>query len=475
MATGPNIEGRSAVKAPASRPISIDEARSLTPGALSHDALALQMGEAWRSDARYVAAWGRWLFWNGAIWRFDDTLQHMTRTRAFLREKAQHLPTAFDDFKRHMRRADTIAKVVGLARSNPVQAATVEQWDADPWLLGTPSGTVDLRTGELREARPEDYITKTTAVAPAPPGTAAPMWSSHIKRITGGDAELAAYLQRLFGYTLTGSTREHVLPFAYGGGANGKSVTVNTELGVMGDYGVVIPTEMLMVSQGDRHPTEVARLRGVRLAVGSETEQGRRWAEARIKALTGGDPIAARFMRQDFFEFEPQFKLFVIGNHRPSLRGVDEAMRRRLHLVPFTVTIPERERDKDLPEKLRAEWPAILRWAIDGCLSWQREGLKPPERVRDATEAYLEAEDSLILWIEECCTPDGDAWEPSGTLFKSWKQWAERAEEFVGSRKRFATVLEERGFVPKRQGGTGIRGYVGLRLNPVDDTRGWRP
>ncbi len=208
-------------------------------------------------------------------------------------------------------------------------------------------------------------------------------------------------------------------------------------------------------------------MRGVRLAVGSETEEGARWAEARIKALTGGDRIAARFMRQDFFEFDPRFKLFVIGNKRPSLRGVDEAIRRRLHLVPFTVTIPERERDEELPERLRPEWPAILRWMIEGCLAWQHEGLNPPASVRTATASYLEAEDALTLWIDECCIRDPNAWEPTGSLFASWKRWAEMSGEFVGSQKRFGQRLEERGFRYHRT--NQARGYCGLRL-PSDDT-----
>ena len=150
---------------------------------------------------------------------------------------------------------------------------------------------------------------------------------------------------------------------------------VNTLVGIWGDYAVTIGTDMLMASNADRHPTEIARLRGARLAVGNEIEVGKTWAEAKINSLTGGDRLQGRFMRQDFFEFDPQFKLMVVGNNKPSLRGVDEAIRRRLHLIPFTVTIPPDERDPDLPDKLRAEWPAILRWAIDGCLAWQREGL----------------------------------------------------------------------------------------------------
>jgi putative DNA primase/helicase len=247
-------------------------------------------------------------------------------------------------------------------------------------------------------------------------------------------------------------------------------VFIETIAGIMADYSLTIPTEMLMVSQNDRHPTELARLQGVRFAIGSETETGRQWAESKIKSLTGGDKIAARYMRQDFFEFEPQFKLFVVGNHKPSLRGVDEAISRRMHLVPFTVTIPPEERDPDLRDKLKDEWPAILRWAIEGCLAWQREGLKPPACVRDATADYLAGEDAFELWRDACTTREPNAWESSADLWASWKRWAENAGETVGTQKRFSQTLAQRGFVPAREGGTGGKGYCGVRLNRPDYT-----
>ena len=181
-------------------------------------------------------------------------------------------------------------------------------------------------------------------------------------------------------------------------------------------------------------------------------------------------------MRQNTFEFLPQFKLVVFGNKRPQLRGVDEAMRRRLHFVPFTVTISADERDVDLPEKLRDEWPSILRWMIDGCIEYQRDGLNPPDLIRAATDDYLEAEDSLSMWVEECTDLDANAWEATGSLYASWKRWAERGgEEFVGTQRRFAGILEERDFTKKRAADTGIRGFLGLRLKADQDTARWAP
>ena len=334
--------------------------------------------------------------------------------------------------------------------------------------------TCDLRTGSLRQPDPLDYITKEVAVSPAPPGTTAPLWASFLATVTAGDQDLQDYLQRVAGYCLTGDVSAHALFFFYGTGGNGKSVFVNTLVGIWKDYAVTFPTEMLMVSNVDRHPTEIARLRGVRLAVGGEIEIGRTWAESKIKALTGGDTLQGRFMRQDFFEFRPQFKLLIMGNHKPSLRGVDEAIRRRLHLVPFTVTIPPERRDLQLEEKLVAEWPAILRWAIDGCLAWQRGGLKPPKAVLAATEGYLAGEDTFELWRGDCTTADPRAFELSADLWQSWKRWADAAGEFVGSQKRFSQTLEDHGFVPGRDGTkANKRGYRGAWLKREEASAQW--
>jgi len=196
---------------------------------------------------------------------------------------------------------------------------------------------VELRTRTVRSARPSDYSTKCAA---ATPKGECPQWKAFLARVTGGDEDLQAYLQRVTGYCLTGITTEHVLFFLYGTGANGKSVFVDTLLGIWGDYAVIAPMETFMETNGTRHPTELAHLYGARLAVAHETEAGRCWAEAKIKSLTGGDKITARYMRGDFFDFTPKFKLMIVGNHKPSLPSVDEAIRRRFHLVHFTVTIP---------------------------------------------------------------------------------------------------------------------------------------
>jgi putative DNA primase/helicase len=222
--------------------------------------------------------------------------------------------------------------------------------------------------------------------------------------------------------------------------------------------------ETFIESRGDRHPTELAYLRGARLVTAQETERGRRWAETKIKALTGGDPISARFMRQDFFTFMPQFKLFIAGNYKPGLRGVNEAIRRRFNLIPFLVTIPEQDRDPQLDEKLKAEWPGILQWMIDGCLAWQKGGLRPPPAVVDATTAYLAEQDTLELWLEEKCAVDAIYTATVADLFDSWKEWTAANGEYTGSKKRFSQALEDRGF--ERMRISTERWFKGLALRP---------
>lgn len=368
------------------------------PTEYADDALALRFTELHGSNLRYTALWGRWSFWDGTCWRPDETLDVFNLARAVCRAAAAGVENR--KMAPRIASAQTVAAVERLARADRQHASTVDQWDSDPWLLNTPSGVVDLHTGKLRHAAREDYMTKITA---ASPGGDCPLWKSFLSRITAGDEELQRFLQRMCGYALTGETREEALFFLYGTGANGKSKFLNAVAGLMGDYAKPAPIETLLDSKNERHPTELAGLQGARLVTAIETEDGRRWAESKIKALTGGDRISARFMRQDFFDYVPQFKLVVAGNHKPGLRSVDDAVRRRFNLVPFTVTIPAPERDLELGEKLREEWGGILQWMIDGCLAWQCDGLCAPKVVSDATANYLASEDVLARWIEDRC------------------------------------------------------------------------
>jgi putative DNA primase/helicase len=431
-----------------------EETATDTAPAFSEEALAIAFATRHANDLRYVAKWGKWLRWDGKCWAFDETREAFNLARQICREMAARRNKS----AKGIASAKTRAAVLSLASDDRRLAATHEQWDIDPWLLNTPGGVVDLRTGNMRPAVPEDYMTMITATAP---GGACPLWRGFLKTVTGSDAALERFLQAACGYSLTGLTIEEMLLFLHGLGQNGKSVFIRAVAGVLGDYHTVAPVETFLDTQNERHPTELAGLRGARMVTAAETEEGRRWAESKIKTLTGGDRISARFMKQDFFEFTPQFTLWIYGNHKPGLKSVDTAIRRRIRLVPFTVTIPDAERDNDLSEKLKQEWPGILAWAIEGCAIWQREGLAPPQAVADATSQYLAAEDAIGRWLDECCVREPNAWTGSTDLFNSWKNWAEDNGEFVGSAKRLTQMLEGQAFIAMRR--RDGRGFTGLR------------
>lgn len=413
------------------------------------DKIADLFSQQHRNDLRYVAAWGRWYEWRNGCWREDSTLLVYDLIRQTCKARGIK-PSSM---------ARIVASVQTLARSDRRLAATVDQWDADPWLLNTPVGIVDLRSGELRRHDPNAYCTKTTAAGPRGD---CPRFKAFLDRIMGGDQALVAFLQRVFGYILTGDTSEQAIFFNYGAGQNGKTVLMSTVSGILGDYCLATPIETFTESKNDRHPTDLARLRGARLVTASETEAGHHWAESRLKELTGGEKIPARYMRQDFFEYQPAFKPIISGNHRPRLRSVGVAMRRRVHMIPFTVTIPDHERDPQLVEKLKAEWPGILQWMIEGCLDWQERGLVPPEAVVNATNAYFAGEDGYAHWIAERCDVSPGFLARSPELFASWRDWAEKAGQTVGDNKRFREEMERLGFMLKHTNSSNW--YVGLRI-----------
>ena len=436
------------------------------PAEFSDECLALRFTGQHGGTLRYVAGWGKWMQWTGTVWKADDTLHVFDMARCICRQASAEANDA--KVSSTVASAKTVAAVERLAKADRQHAASVDQWDADPWLLNTPGGVVDLRTGKMHRHDPGLHMTKITAVAP---GGDCPMWRNFLATATNDDAELQAYIQRMAGYALTGSIREHALFFAYGTGANGKGVTINTLTGILGDYATVATMETFTASQNDRHTTDLAMLRGARLVTAQETEEGRRWAEARIKAMTGGDPITARFMRCDNFTFEPKFKLLIADNHKPGLRNVDEAIRRRFNLIPFAVRIAPENRDHDLPDKLKAEWPGILKWAIEGCLSWQQNGLAPPSAVINATTEYLGAEDGAANWLEECCILHAAFHTGASDLYASWKAWADVSGEYAGSQKGFSQRMIGKGFEARRLPNAKA-GFVGLGLKPTEQNAG---
>jgi putative DNA primase/helicase len=301
---------------------------------------------------------------------------------------------------------------------------------------------------------------------PIEPGVDPELWMSFLNRVFNGNERLIQFLQRLVGMALVGEVLENILAIFHGVGANGKSVCIETICGMLGsDYAMMGSTSLLMVDSWGRHPTERADLYGMRLVAANESGDGGRLSEETVKQLTSREAIRARRMREDSWEFTPSHTIILATNHKPEIRGTDYGIWRRIHLVPFAIIIPPNERDRQLADKLKAEWPAILRWAVAGCLAWQRDGLRPPPEVLDATDDYRAEQDLLGEWIEECCLTGTGCEARSGDLFRSYKKWCEDRGEKGMSRTKFSSRLTERGFTKDRQT-SGHVCYCGIGVVP---------
>ena len=277
---------------------------------------------------------------------------------------------------------------------------------------------------------------------------------------------MAAYLQRVAGYCLTGRTDEQAFFFLHGPGANGKTVFLEVLAHVLGSYSRTAPLDTFMASRGDRQPIDLAALEGARMAIATETEAGRPWSEARIKAITGGDRIAIRQLYRPYYETTPGYKLLISGNHRPRLTGGGMSMARRLQLVPFDTVIPEERRDTRLRERLVGERDGILGWMLEGCLTWQKSGLRPPRKVHEAGSSYLDGEDFVAQWIAEDCEVGAQLHASSAELFASWRLWAESLGLNPGSARDLGEKLRDLGYRPFRN--RSARGWTGLRPRPLE-------
>lgn len=419
----------------------------------SEDAIALAFTAQFRDLLRFDHDAGRWFRWDGSRWQRNGT------DLAF--HYARQLGRNLGDGKRAMCRASVAAGAERFARADPAHAVESTAWDAHPMLLSTPGCTADLTTGRLRQPDPADLITKQTTVTPEP--GAPELWLRFLTEALNGDLEAVRFLQQWFGYCLTGDTRDHALLFLHGMAGTGKTVFLNTLKAILGDYAVTAAMETFTASKYERHSTELAMLRGARLVTASETEEGRRWAEARIKQMTGGDPITARFMRQDNFTFQPQFKLTIVGNHAPRLTNPDDAMRRRFNILGFNVK--PATPDLLLEKKLQAEHGRILQWAIDGCLDWQANGLVRPAVVTAATADYFEGEDLLGQWLAERCNLGAGKFEIPARLYRDWQQYAEASGEHPGTAIAFGKKLKKLNIENKSS--NGLRAYRGVELRAI--------
>ena len=350
------------------------------------------------ADLRFVHALGSWLIWNDKQWRPDEdggierlALELSHRILADAAHIVDHKQrNAVAERAIRLGNAAKIRAMLDLAKCD--KRVVIPHWalDGDSWLLGLKNGVIDLRTGNFRPATRDDLITKSAGCAHDATALA-PRWRQFLYEIFENNEELIVYLQKLMGYTLTGCTSEQLFLFLHGGGANGKTTLVEILIALLGDYGQHAPQSLLTAADNGREPMhEIARLHGARLVVSSETREGDRLAESRIKDMTGGDTLTGRFLYHEAFDFVPRFKLWMFGNHLPQIRGTDRGIWRRVRLIPFNVEIVETKRDRHLQEKLGQELPGILNWALEGCMNWQREELKSPVAVKSATAEYRE-------------------------------------------------------------------------------------
>lgn len=439
---------------------------------LSDAGNAERLVRAYGEDLRFVPGWG-WVVWSGVRWvRCDLTPRKlmMRVARSIHGEAAQSQDKAEQkDVGLWALKSQSAPRIQGaLWCAQPMVAGQVEEFDRQPWLFPCANGTVDLRTGTLYPHRREHMLTRSSSVIHSP-GATAPTWESFLARVLP-DPDVRAFVKRFAGYCLTGLTTEQALLFLYGVGRNGKSVFVETLAALMGDFHTATRIDTLAISHGGGIPNDVAALAGARLVTVSETPEGVRLNESLVKDLTGGDTISARFLRHEYFQFTPQFKLMIRGNHKPQIRGTDDGIWRRLMLVPFTVQIPPSEVDPELPEKLRAELPGILSWAIAGCLEWQREGLKPPQIVRDAVAEYRGEMDIFGEFIADRCVEAPHAQASASELYRAYRQWAESAGHAPVSATRFGLALGERGYTRTKPNKTIVWRGIGLLSDTSDSS-----
>lgn len=438
--------GKKIVDTPPYKPSAISKAITLT-----EDNLAIQFAAEHTGRLVYAHNFGQWYIYDATtgIWGLD----HTERVPHWIREFVRNL-NAQQQAK--WAKASVVSSVETFARRDPKLAIVGDEFDADPWLLGTPSGVLNLRTGAMLPPNPAHYVSKRTAVSP---DKARPtLWLKFLSEAAGNDATID-YLQRLSGYCLTGETIEEILVFVHGTGGNGKGVFMNALRDILGEYAKQASMQVLLANNGDRHPTELANLNGARLVLASESPEGRRWDEERVKALTGRDAISARFMNRDFFEYVPRFKLLVASNHKPRIRTVDDAWRRRLHLVPF-INKPATP-DPSLKDRLRDEYPAILQWMIQGAEWWGREGLAAPAEITEATETYFREEDVIGLWFDECCE-EGTATTERKDLYHSYENWCRGMGHAAATQHALSRWFRQRGHEQDSKKAT--RPIIGVQL-----------
>jgi len=414
--------------------------------------------EKYRDRVRFCNKWRTWMLWNGKHWARDESNKVIEFGKFTVRGIYDEAKMEENEGKRkqiakHATASESeknIKSMISLAKSKvPI---SVDEFDTDKFLLNVRNGTINLRTGKLWKHRRGDYITKYIDIN-YDEDAVCPEWRKFLFKIFNGDMELCHFVQRAVGYSLTGITDERVLFILHGGGRNGKTTFVESIARLLNDYAMRTSSETLLMKR-DGIPNDIARLRGARFVYASETEENRRLAESRIKDLTGGDRIAARFLFQDYFEFVPEFKLWLSTNHRPRVRDTSRAVWDRIRLIPFNVTLQDNEirPRREIDAMFDREMSGMLRWAVEGAIKWQSEGLGLPDAVKIATAEYHDEEDQVKSFIDEKCTISEDATVDNTALWKAYNSYCDENNERPVSRRAFKQSLEGRGYVQKHSG-----------------------
>jgi putative DNA primase/helicase len=424
-------------------------------------------------DVLWCQLWGKWLVWDGRSWKVDNRLQvnKMARdvARCFLNQAAEAEDNReMGKFIKLGQSAATYSRQTAMLNLvKTVVPTEPDELDANAMLLNTPTGTIDLTTGEVKAHDRKDKITKITKATFGDINVECPRWDEFLNEILSSNAELVDFMQRSVGYALTGEIRENVIFILHGDGANGKTTLIETVMYVLGDYAKSAAPDLLLQKRTDSHTTGVADLMGARFVSSVEVDDGRRLNEALVKRLTGRDTIKARFMRRDFFDFKPSHKLFLAVNHRPEIQGTDKGIWRRIRLIPFEVEIPEEQQDSKLLDKLIEEASGILSWAVKGCLKWQQSGLGLPSAVKEASQVYQAESDVIGRFIDECCEIDESYRITKRELYDFYKEWCEKNGERHHASKKFGGLIKKRRQFNEKRGRVDdkvVRFWVGLKL-----------
>lgn len=420
---------------------------------------------------RYCRQWKKFLVWNGKQWLTDDNGETETLVNRLIRSMYRIAPTIKDiqrriDFESHIKKSESLRRrkslIESIAMDEKVKTPP-ETFDQNPFAFNCVNGTMYLDTGEFRPHTPKDYSTKCSKFI-YDIKARCPTWEKFLLQIMNQDRDLISYIQKVMGYSMTSLTSEQCMFILWGAGANGKSTFLNTISNLMGDYAEHTQAETFMKKQNEGINNDVARLRAVRFVSTSETEQGKRLSESLVKQVTGDDNLTARFLYGEYFSFKPTFKIFMATNHKPQIKGNDFGIWRRIRLIPFTVTIPEEQRDKELQEKLEAENAGIFNWLLQGYIAWKNDGLTMPATVKNATEEYQADMDVVGQFLKDCCFIDATESTriSNKRLYESYVSWCNAGNEKVCSQKFLAMRLQEKGF--RKIMGNTERFWLGIGL-----------